>query len=42
MPRDLASDDPVLDLVAHAEPVAAADGVRLPDQPDRRLEGLAV
>ena len=35
-------DDAVLDLVAHAEPVAAADRVGLEEQLDRVGEGRAV
>jgi hypothetical protein len=38
----LGLDDAVLDLVAHAQAVAAADAVGFQDQFDRVVEGLAV
>ncbi len=37
-PAALRFDDPVLDLVAHAEPVTATDRVRLHHELDRRVE----
>ena len=42
MPAALGLDDPVLDLVAHPEPVAAADGVGVDDELDLVGELLAV